>query len=86
MSAFVLPALLGFGMIVVAPCYAAGSSQASDGGPPITGSMYNGNNTQPPQFISQDRTQYDELKTDKPDAAVDNKAGQSNLPREGGGG
>jgi hypothetical protein len=67
-GAFLLTLVLGFGIAAAGPCSVAVAADQANAGRFVTGSMYNGNNAQPPQSVAQDRAQANE-QTGKPEQA-----------------
>ena len=73
---YLLILALGAGMTVAASCSAI-AAQPSNGSPAVTGSMYNGNNAQPPDMAAH------EARSDTPGPAGGDQH-NTNIAREAG--
>jgi hypothetical protein len=87
---FLVTLMLGTGMAIAASCCSAATTAGqSDGAPPATGSMYNGNNASPPNLASDDAHVDVGANQEGPELGTpvgDAKGGGSETAREGGGG
>lgn len=79
---------LGAGMIFAAPFNSANAATQSTSGPRSTGSMYNGNNAQPPDLAAHDTHVEVGANAAGPDlsASQSDNGKNSDTAREGGGG
>lgn len=80
---------LGAGLVFAAPQSLAIAAAPVNDGPPVTGSMYNGNNAQPPDLAEHDArvaTGANQAGPEMKTPAGDNKGGTSGTARAGGGG
>jgi hypothetical protein len=85
---FLATLALAAGLIAVAPSSASMTAGQLDGAPAATGSMYNGNNAQPPNLGDDTRiaTGANQEGSQSHTPAGDDKGGNSRAPRAGGGG
>jgi hypothetical protein len=86
---FLLAFGLAIGLAITAFHGSAGAAGQPNGVPKVTGSMYNGNNAQPPDLAAHDTNLAAGTDQNRPEVQTpvgDNKGGASDNAREGGGG